>query len=799
MTSHLKLAPSALKLKVSLTFTALENNKNPQPTFLGQNRAQEALAFGVAMKNRGYNIFVMGQPSTGRLSMITKTLHQRSKQQESPPSYAYVDNFNKPREPIIIKLPAGYGEIFSKDIELLIDNLLATFPAIFESPLYQQKKTAIERKFNQKYTQAIDKVDKKSRTLDVALYREGEGITFLPIRQDKLLEDDEFALLPQVEREAFKKNVEKLEEYLSETLLELPQWRRVMAEKVKQLGSETITEAVSPLLKALEKKYQNIDDVMSFLAEMKTDLVSTIADYLMPSRTIEDNDLTTRRAILTEHYAPNIIVDSPEKTGAPVVYESHPTYQNLFGRIEYVNDQGTLITTYRRICAGSLHRANGGYLILDAEEVLTYPLVWDGLKRALKSGLIEIETPYSEFGMNTITLKPEVIPLNVKVVLLGSRDMYYLLEDMDSEFNEMFSVLADFDDDIARNDENMQKFAQLMQTHSTNLGLKHLTKEALERLIEHSCRLSENQQRLSAHVNDCLDVISEAGFFAEKSKNEWTGKSHIQQALNARESRHSRIADEILEEMLVGTILIDTEGEAVGKINGLTVLDIGGSTFGSPARITTTVYSGSRGVIDIEREAELGQSIHSKGMLILTGYLGYCYAQNFSLAISASIAMEQSYGYIDGDSASLAELCCLISALTCFPIQQSFAITGSINQYGEVQAIGGVNEKIEGFFTLCDARGLTGTQGVIIPASNQRNLMLNQKVINAVESGLFTIYAVNNVNETLELLMGAEAGEVDEKGEYPEDSINYKAISRLKEISDIKEDEDENKNEKNED
>ena len=798
MLSDLKLTASALKLKISLKIVDDKSTPSKQQGILGQQRAQDALEFGVSMKNSGYNIFVMGKSGTGRLSMITDTLNQRAEQQPTPPSYAYVDNFSKPREPISIELPAGDGEILKKDIENFIDNLLALFPATFESPMYQQKKSAIERRFSQQYSQAIDTVDKKSRTLDVALYREGDSITFLPIHEGKLLEDDEFALLPQAEREMFHQHVVTLEEFLSETLLELPKWRKTMLEKVKQLTNETIETAITPLLDELNKTYQNIDDVLSFLAEMQKDLIKTIADFLMPSRSLEADDLITKRLILTEQYSPNIIVDYPEKQGAPVVCESHPTYQNLFGRIEYISDQGTLVTTYQRICAGALHKANGGYLILDAEEMLTYPFVWEGLKRALQSGVIEIETPYSEFGINTITLKPEVIPLNIKVILFGSRDMYYLLEEMDSEFNEMFRVLSDFDNYITRDENTMQQFAVLMQSHADDLNIKPLSHHALERLIEHSCRLSENQQKLSAHINNCLEIISEASFLSAKNEGKYIEREHIEDALNSRELRHSRIAEEILDEMLEGTILIDTKGEAIGKINGLTVLEIGGSCFGAPARITTTVYPGSRGIIDIEREAELGQSIHSKGVLILTGYLGHCYAQQFSLAISASIAMEQSYGYIDGDSASLAELCCLISALTSIPIKQSFAITGSINQYGEVQAIGGVNEKIEGFFRLCSARGLTGEQAVIIPASNKRNLMLKEEVIDAVEKGVFSIYAVHNVNETLEILMGESAGEKNSKGEYPKESINFKAISRLKKISGVSDDEDEKKESKEE-
>ncbi len=473
-----------------------------------------------------------------------------------------------------------------------------------------------------------------------------------------------------------------------------------------------------------------------------------------------------------------------------MIYEPHPIYQNLFGRIEYISDQGALVTNYRRICAGSLHKANGGYLILDADKLLTYPFVWEGVKRALKTGRIEIESPYSELGINTITLKPEVIPLNVKVILLGSRDIYYVLEELDSEFNEMFRILADFDSYIPRNLESMQQFASLMIKQAKDSGANPLTRTAIEGLIEHSCRVSENQQHFSARINDSLEIIGEANLFCHKAGHNQIDRLHIAQALAAREQRNGRMSQNILEEMLEGTILIDTNGTAIGKINGLTVLEVGGSSFGAPARITTTVYPGSRGIVDIEREAELGQSIHSKGVMILTGYLGHSYAQQFPLAISASIAIEQSYGYIDGDSASLAELCCLISALTRVPIKQGFAVTGSINQYGEVQAVGGVNEKIEGFFRLCQARGLNGQHAAIIPAANKRNLMLKQYVVDAVRQGLFAVYAVSSVNETLELLTGHVAGTVDFEGNYPENSINFIAISRLKEISDMSPDED---------
>lgn len=789
MPTHLKLPPEALKLSITLDDFELPALTMPQTSILGQPRAQSALEFGIAMTNPGYNIYVMGEPGLGRLSMVSSHLDGLSRNLPTPPAYAYVDNFDNQREPLALKLPAGHGHLFYNDLEKLIDNLLVAFPAVFESPSYQQKKSAIERAFNQSYNAAIDSVEKKARSLDVALFRENEGISFAPLKNNKSLDEDQFAELPESERESYHQHVEELEEMLSAALLDLPQWRRTLVEKLKQLDYDTIQLAIEPLFTDLENSYKGIDHTYRYLSAIKKNLHTTITDYLMPTRSLESVSNASKQLALTELFLPNILVDYPDGTGAPVIYEPHPTYQNLFGRIEYVSDQGTLITNYGKICPGSLHKSNGGYLVLDAEKLLTYPFVWDALKRALQAGRIEIESPYSDFGINTVTLKPQFIPLNIKIILVGSRDIYYLLEELDGEFNEMFKVLSDFDSYIPLNADSTQQFAALMMKQALDSG-KSLTKAAIQRLIEHSCRLSENQHHLSAHVNDSLDIIAEALLFSHQAHCETVDKAHIEQALAAREYRNGRLSQTVLEEMLDGTILIDTEGEAVGKVNGLTVLEIGGSSFGAPARITATVYPGSRGIVDIEREAELGQSIHSKGVMILTGYLGHCYAQQFSLAISASIAIEQSYGYIDGDSASLAELCCLISALTNISIKQTFAVTGSINQYGEVQAIGGVNEKIEGFFRLCQARGLTGNQAVIIPAANKRNLMLKQEVITAVQHGLFAIYAVATVDDTLELLTGQTVGGLDKEGNYPVDSINFKAISRLKEISDMTADDD---------
>jgi len=791
MPDSLKLPLETLKATVDLSKIDSTSLLTTQAGILGQERAQSALEFGLAMPNSGYNIFVMGETGSGRLSMIMQYLATIAPSQSAPASYAYVDNFDNPREPIAIELPAECGQDFCKAIENLITNVLATFPSAFENPSYQQKKTVVERQFVHTYRDATERIDAQARELNIGLFSENETFNFVPLYENKPMREEQLSALSAEAREEFKQHIEELEDCLSEALLELPQWRRELAASMQQLNNDTIDAAIDPLFAELNVKYVEVDDVVTYLEEIKKNLRHTINDYLMPVSSNEpiERDHTLKKLIL-EQYAPNILIDNKQDGGAPVIYETHPTYQNLFGRVEYTNDQGTLVPHYRRICAGALHKANGGYLILDADKVLNYPFVWEGLKRALKSGYIEIESPYTEQSVNTITLKPEVILLNVKVILVGSSDIYYVLDSMDDEFNEMFRVLADFDYRIPRTQETMLHFAQLMVKQSRDAKTYPLTRQAIESLIEYSCRLAESQQYFSACINDALEIIGEAQLFCKKSQDNHIDKKHIDATLSAREYRNGRMSQTILEEMLDGTILIDTDGGAIGKINGLTVIDIGGSSFGTPARITTTVYPGSRGIVDIEREAELGQALHSKGVMILTGYLGHCYAQQFPLAISASIAIEQSYGYIDGDSAALAELCSLISALTRVPIKQSFAVTGSINQYGEVQAIGGVNEKIEGFFRLCQSRGLNGSHGVIIPAANKRNLMLKQDVLNAVEAGLFAIYAVNNVDEALELLTGEVAGNMDDAGNYAENSLNYRAICRLKEISELTEDDE---------
>ncbi|GMQ54247.1 Lon protease family protein [Halopseudomonas aestusnigri] len=790
----LRLSPNQLTAPIdldSLGFTTTDDLE-PFRGILGQERAVEALQFGVAMHRPGYNVFVMGDPGTGRFSYVQRYLRAEAKRQVTPQDFVYVNNFDEPREPWVISLAPGSAGELIEVIDRFIDNLLATFPAVFEHPAYQQKKSAIDRAFNQRYDRAIDSVERRALEKSIALYRDSQNIAFTPMKEGKALDEADFAQLPEEERERFHSDISELEEVLNEELASLPQWKRESSNQLRELNEQTITEALQPLLEPLLERYSGNQAVCDYLQAMRQNLLKTVIDQLVEERALEARPDAYKRQLLVEQYSPSLIVGHHTSGGAPVVHEPHPSYDNLFGRIEYSPEQGALVTSYRHIRSGALHRANGGFLLLEAEKLLGEPFVWDALKRALHSRELKMESPWADMGrLATVTLTPQVIPLDVKVVIIGSRQVYYALQDLDPDFQEMFRVLVDFDEDLPRTPDSIEGMAQLLKTRTSEEGLAPLTAAAVARVLTYSTRLAEHQKRLSARISDIFQLVAEADFTRQLAGDPITDTAHIERALRAKETRTGRVSARIHEDMLSGVILIDTDGAAVGKCNGLTVLEVGDSVFGLPARISATVYPGGSGIVDIEREVNLGQPIHSKGVMILTGFLGSRYAQKHPLEISASIALEQSYGYVDGDSASLGEVCTLISALSRTPLKQCFAITGSINQFGEVQAVGGLNEKIEGFFRLCQARGLTGEQGVIIPRSNVPNLMLDEEVLQAVRNGRFSVYGVSCVDEALALLAGEPAGELNEEGDFAEGSINARVVARLAEIAERDREEEE--------
>ncbi|AFV85467.1 Lon protease family protein [Alteromonas mediterranea] len=764
--------------------SALKDEEALNATFIGQERAREALTFGLGINTKGYNLYVMGEPATGRFTLVKDYIERQVSQLSAPDDWCYINNFEEEREPVALKFPPGGGKAFHKDMAALIDDVLDSLPIAFDNPGYQRRRASISREFEQKYDAAIDAVERYAQANDVALYEEGGSITFSPIINGKPISDTEFASFTDEQRKGFYILIDELENRLSESLLSLPTWKRENSERLRELDKKTAEQGIKPLIKVLEHKYASELGVMKYLKQLKNALVSAILVIHGEEQKEEKSDDFDKKVFLEEQFLPNVLVSNKLDDAAPVIYEPNPTYQNLFGKIEYTNVHGSVFTNYRMIQPGALHRANGGYLLLDVDQLIEQPFVWDTLKLAIKSQRLRMDLPQQDVGMvNNITLNPQPIDLNVKIVLLGSRDLYYTLQDYDDEFDELFRVLVDFDLEIPVTRQALFDFVGKVRAHLIHLGLKGITVNAMCRLVEYSLRMAEHKEKLSAHFAEVIELVNEAYYFCQKSNADTLELDHLKTALSAKKRRTGRVSQTLLNDIKEGHVLIATEGKAVGKVNGLTVLDIGDTAFGTPARITSTVFAGASGVVDIEREVELGQPIHSKGVMLLNGYLGNKYAQHFPLTLSANIALEQSYGHIDGDSASLGELVALISALTEIPCLQTLAITGSINQYGEVQAVGGVNEKIEGFFDLCQHRGLTGTQGVIIPKSNAINLVLDTTVIDAVKKGLFHIYTVETVDDALTILMEQEAGKISSKGRYPKNSINYHAVNRLYNIA----------------
>jgi len=781
------LKSSELKTHISLDYMKFENTSelSTDIDFLGHDRAKTALEFGINMPSSGYNLFVMGEPGTGRQTLVSRYVKEKADKKQPPSDWCFVNNFENNSEPLAIELPAHQSTRLVKDIERFIDELQDTFPATFENPSYQRQRAQIEREFNDKYDDAISHVDRRATSLGIAMIGEAGTIVFAPIHEGKALDETDFAQLSEELKSVFLNRISELEHLLNEQLLELPQWRRETSERHRKLNLESISQAIKPLLKTLEREWSNQISVLRYIREIREHIPRVILDTFGDDQQEDHLSETERRTILKNQYLPNILVQHGVDKGAPVVYELLPTYQNLFGRIEYAMSQGTPITNYRLIKPGSLVRANGGFLILDAEKLLIEPFAWESLKLALKTHRIKMESPYVEPSLySSVSLTPQSIPMNLKIILIGSRDIYYQLQEYDPEFSELFRVLVDFDSYIPRTEETVDHLIRRITHYGESKGFAPLTKSAVERMIEYSLRQSEHKSRLSPRMVSLFEIMAEANFIRDAESEQLIDQIHIKKAMAAADFRHSRISEQVMLEISEGTILIDTDGAKIGQINGLTVLELGETRFGQPARITATVYSGDTGIIDIEKEAELGQSIHTKGVLLLRGYLGQMYAKEFPINISANIAMEQSYGYIDGDSASLAELIALLSAISQTPVDQSYALTGSINQYGEVQAIGGVNEKIEGFFDLCKERKLTGRQGVVIPQDNVKHLMLNDEVIEAVEQGQFVIHGVSRVEQAVAILLGENVGEADAEGHFPEDSVNGKVWLRLKAMAD---------------
>ena len=755
---------------------------------LGQKRAMDALKFGIGIKHDGYNLFVLGSTGLGKNTTVKKILAKESAAAETPSDWCYINNFTQHHKPLVLKLPAGRGNKLQSDMLQLLEDLLAAIPATFESDEYRTRVQAIQEEYKDKEMKAFKEISDKAEEKDIALLRTPGGYTLGPKKDGKVLSPGEFEKLDEKEQEEIKRVVDEIEDLLIQTIHKVPELYKENRDRIKQLNREISEVVVNQSISALAAEYAELPDVLKYFDMVKQDIIENVNDFRKYGEQRDAGGESHQMILMAlSKYQVNVLVDNSQTEGAPVVFEDNPNYMNLIGRVEHIAQYGTLLTDFTLIKAGAVHRANGGYLVLDARKVLMSPFSWEGLKRVIHAHEIRIEALERVLSLaSTTSLQPEPIPVDVKVVLTGSRLLYYLLKQYDPEFGLLFKVAADFAEDIDRNDENSELYARMIAGLQKENELAPFDKSAVQRIIEHCSRLLEDSEKISLHMGGLLDLLREGDYWARQAERDIITEQDIQKAIDTRHNRLDQIRERVHEQVIRGDYLLDTSGEKVAQINALSVIQLGDYTFGRPSRITATARLGQGKVIDIEREAKLGGSIHSKGVMILSSYLANRYARDQPISLSASLVFEQSYGFVEGDSASAAELCALLSALSGVPIKQNFSVTGSVNQYGEIQTIGGVNEKIEGFFDICESRELTGDQAVVIPQTNVKHLMLRVDVREAVADNRFAIYSVQTIDQMMQLLTGRDAGVKDAAGHYPEGSINYLVHKRIGELNKLR-------------
>jgi len=778
---------TAAQLRPRCTADSLPFNSTAEledlPDILGQDRAFKAIEFGINVNHRGYNLYVMGSSGLGKHGLIRKYLTRVAAEKDAPSDWCYVHNFDQDYKPRALKLPAGQGRAFKKDMKNLIEDLGKAINAAFETSEYQEQIQIIEKSFQKKQTSLLDKHAEQARQQNINLSNTPSGFMLTPIIDGRNITEEEYEALSEEIKDEIEDKIVNFQDELEYLAPEMSRQRREHNIKIKKLNRKVALFASSNLIKDTKRKFKSLPEVVNYLKALQEDVLHHLEEFTETEEDTsegESGQQASNKGESLQRYQVNLIVECGKQKGAPVVYLDNPTYQNLVGRIEYENRSSNPGNNFTLIKPGALLEANGGYLVLDAHKILSTPHAWDALKRSMYAKKAKIENlEQAVGGDNSVTLEPEPIPLKVKVILLGDRGTYYVLHEMDPDFPELFKVEADFEEEIFRDENTTIKYARLIASRVRKFELNDMDATAIARVIEFSSRLANDSERLSTRLRTIDDLLIESHYHAVQSKNELIDGINIQQAIDAQIERTCRIQGLIQSDIQRGTLVIRTEGEVVGEINGLSVFEIGKFGFGQPSRISASVHLGDGKIINIEREVDLSGSIHDKGVLILSALLASRYTRDTPLSFSASITFEQSYGLIDGDSASVAELCVLISALTDLPIQQGLAITGSLNQQGFVQAIGGVNEKIEGFFDICNQRGLTGKQGCIIPAVNVKNLSLRKDVVDAVEQGKFHIYPVEHYQQALELLLGIPAGEKLVNGSYDKNSINDRVVKRL--------------------
>lgn len=784
------LPAAQLVRRADLSAIAFDTTADLAPVELpvGQQRALDAVRFGARIEHAGFNLFVIGSPGADIDRTVKQMLQAKARDEPVPPDWVYVHNFADPQKPRAMQLPSGRGPKLRDAIRDLIKDLEVALPAAFESQDYQARRGAIDESFRRKQEEAFAALTKEALARSVAVVRTPFGFGIAPLKDGEVLKPELFNALPEPERARVQATLQEFEKRLEEILKTIPRWDKERRDEIRALARDTARFAVGHSIDETKTRFADLPHVLEHLDAMRADLLDNVGAFVGRASGGDEGEEEWVATGPLDRYEVNVLVThASDAPGAPVVEELHPTLGNLVGRIEHEWHRGVMVTSFRRLKPGALHRANGGYLLLDARSVLIEPFAWLALKRALRSRMIRIERVDELLSLTTTaSLEPDPIPLDVKIVLYGERLLYYLLAEYDSELAEHFKVLADFEDSFPRSAANEAAYARLVAAIAQQANLRPLDRGAVERVIERASRLAEDAAKLSLRVDPLRDLLAEADFWAGEAGRAVVRADDVERAISEQIRRASRLRERMLESTLREIALIDTSGRRVGQLNGLSVLELGGYAFGRPSRISARVRPGTGKLVDIEREVELGGPIHTKGVLILAGFLGGRYALDVPLSLHASLVFEQSYGGVEGDSASVAELCALLSALAELPLRQDLALTGSVNQAGELQAIGGVNEKIEGFFDLCAARGLTGTQGVLIPVANVQHLMLRADVIEACAAGRFAVWPVRTVDEAIALLTGVAAGERAADGAFASDSVNARVEARLREFARVR-------------
>ena len=784
-----------------LDFETTEELSAIDEEIIGQNRAADSLDFGMRVNKSGYNIFMAGESGTGKSTYAENMAEEKSAKMEQPKDILYVFNFSEPEKPRVMRVPAGMGNDLKTDMEKIVEELQEEIPRAFEGEEYEAERKEILNEYQPKSNKVMQEFEDSARERGFMLQNTSQGLVPVPIDEDgEPISREDFQEMDDEKKDEIRNKSQKIQNEISQIMREIRSIKEEAQDELAALEKKIGISVVQPIICHLQDKYEDCEEIVNYLEEVQEDIVDNIDRFRSNDEDQQNPFLAMQQdddGSFFIRYQINIFVNNSKTEGAPVIYEKNPTYYNLFGKIEGKSQFGTITTNFTMIRSGSLHRANGGFLIVHAKDLLTNPFCWDTLKRALINQEITVENIGEQYrSVPIITLKPEAVELDLKIIMIGSPYIYYLLYNYDDEFSELFKIKADFDIEMERNKKNIAKFADFISSVINRDELKEFSAEAVAAMIDFSSRLTGDREKLSTKFNEIIEILVEADVWSDSFGEEIVSASSVKKAIDEKERRSNLLEEKIQEQIDRDHLLLDVSGSEIGQINGLSVYQAGNYSFGRPARITARSYLGKEGVINIEREAKMSGRIHSKGVMILTGYLGGKYAQDSPLSLTASIAFEQSYGGVDGDSATCAEVVALLSSLAGIPVRQDIAITGSMNQKGVVQPIGGVNEKIEGFFKVCQTKGLTGEQGVIIPQRNLDNLMLNQEVVEAVDQGKFNLYSIDDIDQALEIMLAKEADQIHSA---VKEKLEEYAELEAESYGELEEDEEENNAENNSD